>query len=635
MKSIFIPYGCALSAAAIPRVKTALILAACCLLAVAALPGCGGKPAHRISHSSAGAASQPERLSFALDNLFALEQYESGDFVGEILKRIESAEKAGSDQTLDPLAMTWPEPAMMRQIADRLARWLREQHPPADWQRDPLLESLPAHLKQLPMVRAVDSMELLYYDSFALMEAAWLRDCARWVCAEKTDQLGRAQRLFDWTVRNIQLEETGPSTGDASVGHVGAAGETPSDPAEAAKAGSKARVPLVPWEVLLFGRGTAWERAWLFILLARQQQIPAAVLAIADENPERPPRPWALGVLIDSQVYVFDPQLGLPIPAPDGLQLAPTGTLRIRPATLAQLAADETLLRQMDAGSQLRYPITAADLSRVVALVEASPAALSRRLKLVESNLPEKQRMVLTISAQQEAEHWRSLPGIADAGLWLHPYQTLYQRLHLSPQQIRARLLMLLPFFALEGTPLYKGRLLHLRGQFAGEETAVPYYLAARLSDQQIREVMEQTARQYRESQIPRLASLPPEERKTAEKLIIENGFKEAQLRAQFIALGKQDATFWLALIAAEQGNFRSAADYLSYRAADTPMENRWASASHYLMARLLEAAGQTEAAAKLYETDLPGPYRHGNLLRAAWLRKLAESAEQKSANSE
>jgi len=52
-------------------------------------------------------------------------------------------------------------------------------------------------------------------------------------------------------------------------------------------------------------------------------------------------------------------------------------------------------------------------------------------------------------------------------------------------------------------------------------------------------------------------------------------------------------------------------------------------------MARLLEAAGQTEAAAKLYETDLPGPYRHGNLLRAAWLRKLAESAEQKSANSE
>ena len=635
MKSIFIPYGCASSAAALPRAKPALILAACCLLAVAALPGCGGKPAHRVTGSSAGAASQPERLSFALDNLFALEQYESGDFVGEILKRIESAENAGSDQTLDPLALTWPEPAMMRQIADRLARWLREQHPSGNWQRDPLLESLPVHLQQLPMVRAIDGMELLHYDSFALMEAAWLRDCARWVCAERTDQLGRAQRLFDWTVRNIQLEDERLPTSDDLAGQAAAPGETSPDTASTDKVRSKARVPLVPWEVLLFGRGTAWERAWLFILLARQHQISAAVLAIAEENPERPPRPWAVGVLIEGQVYVFDPQLGLPVPGPDGLQLAPTGTLRIRPATLAQLAADETLLRGMDAGPELRYPITAADLSRVVALVEASPAALSPRLKLIESNLPEKQRMVLTISAQQEAKRWRSLPGITAAGLWLYPYQTLHQRLHLGPQQIRARLLMLLPFFALEGTPLYKGRLLHLRGQFAGEETAVPYYLAARLSDQQIREVMEQTVKQYRESQIPHLASLPPEERKTAEKLITENGFKEAQLRAQFIALGKQDATFWLALIAAEQGNFRSAADYLSYRAADTPIENRWASASHYLMARLLEAVGQTDAAAKLYEADLPGPYRHGNLLRAAWLRKLADSAKEKCTKDE
>jgi len=612
-----------------------MILAACCLLAIAALPGCGGKPSHRVAGSSAGAASQPERLSFALDNLFVLEQYESGDFVGEILKRMESAEKARSDKTLDPLALTWPEPAMMRQIADRLARWLREQHAPANWQRDPLLDSLPAHLKQLPMVRAVDSMELLYYDSFALMEAAWLRDCARWVSAEKTDQLGRAQRLFDWTVRNIQLEDSGPSPGDAPAGPVGADAQTPSNPAQSAEPGSVARVPLVPWEVLLFGRGTAWERAWLFILLARQQQIPAAVLAIADENPERPPLPWAVGVLIEGQVYVFDPQLGLPIPAPDGLQLAPTGTLRIRPATLAQLATDETLLRRMDAGSELRYPITAADLSRVVALVEASPAALSQRVKLIESNLSEKQRMVLTVSAKQEAERWQSLPGIAAAGLWPHPYQTFYQRLHLNPQQIRARLLMLLPFFALEGVPLYKGRLLHLRGQFVGEETAVPYYLAARLSDQQLREVMQQTAKQYQDSQIPRLEALPPEERKNAEKLITENAFKEAQLRAQFIALGKQHATFWLALIAAEQGNFRSAADYLGYRAADTPGENRWASASHYLMARLLEAIGQTEAAAKLYEADLPGPYRHGNLLRAAWLRQLADSAKQKPANGQ
>ncbi len=611
------------------RAKLAPLATSWLLAAVLALLGCGGTPAQRVIQKTANTTSLSERLTFALDNLFALEQFESGDFVGEVLKRLEEAEKAGSHETLDPLALTWPEPAMLRQIADRLAQWLRDQQPPSDWQPDPLLQSLPTHLKQLPMVRGLESMELVHYDCFALMEAAWLRDCARWVSAEKTDQLGRVQRLFDWTVRNIQLENPATAGGDAVASQSEQSANADTDATSPSQVRPNARIPLVPWEVLLFGRGTAWERAWLFIHLARQVHIPAAVLAIASDSPEHPPRPWAIGVLVDGQVYVFDPQLGLPIPGPDGLQLGPSGTLRIKPATLAQLAADESLLRQMDASTELRYPVSAADLGRVVALVEASPASLSRRIKLIEANLSDKHRMVLAVSAQREADRWRAAPNVSDAALWLHPYQTLYQRTHLTAQQVRARLLMLLPLLALEGVPLYKGRLLHLRGQFTGEETAVPYYLAARPSDQQIQQLIEQTVKQYVESQAAGLATLPPAQRKAEEQRLAQNGLKEAQLRAQFIALGKQDATFWLAVISAEQGNFRSAADYLGYRAADTPLQNRWALASHYLMARLLEAIGQTDAAAELYEAKDSGPYRHGNLLRAGWLRQLSSAAKQ------
>ena len=90
---------------------------------------------------------------------------------------------------------------------------------------------------------------------------------------------------------------------------------------------------------LLFGCGMAVERGWVFILLARQQGLDAAMLALADtESPLKAPQPWAVGVLHEGQVYLFDPVLGLPVPAQDGIVLGDDGQLAIRPATLAQAA---------------------------------------------------------------------------------------------------------------------------------------------------------------------------------------------------------------------------------------------------------------------------------------------------------
>ena len=46
------------------------------------------------------------------------------------------------------------------------------------------------------------------------------------------------------------------------------------------------RIPQFPWETLLFGHGTAEERAWVFILLLRQSDIDSAVIAL-EENEEK------------------------------------------------------------------------------------------------------------------------------------------------------------------------------------------------------------------------------------------------------------------------------------------------------------------------------------------------------------
>ena len=153
------------------------------------------------------------------------------------------------------LLAAWPEPEMLRQIVDRLNQWIRTQQPPADWKLDPMVAALPKPLADLPQVKDLGRMEFSRFDGFALQEAVWLRDVGLWARGDALDDLERAKSLFDWTVRNIQLEADDPN-----------------------------RIPQFPWETLLFGRGTATERAWVFILLARQLGIDAAMLAM-DEEP--------------------------------------------------------------------------------------------------------------------------------------------------------------------------------------------------------------------------------------------------------------------------------------------------------------------------------------------------------------
>ena len=114
-----------------------------------------------------------------------------------------------------------------------------------------------------------------------MREAILVRDVSRWARGEEADDLSRAKRLFDWTVRNIQLE---PERADPSLRHF----------------------MKRPWETLIWGMGSAMERSWVFILLARQQGLDAAVLALEDAaDPAHPQlRPWAVAVLSERTVLV-------------------------------------------------------------------------------------------------------------------------------------------------------------------------------------------------------------------------------------------------------------------------------------------------------------------------------------------
>ena len=401
------------------RPRVARISAACqCIASLAVsvllltmLAGCGSSSSPGRGGGGGTTATKPQQaeiLAGTMETLFSLENYEFGQ-----------AEQL---------------------VMSRLNQWLRGQDLGLSWQREPRLDDLPARLSSLSGLRSLANGTFLYGQDFAfLREAVWMRRISayvqsasnngdsprnsashvetaskdspaksplRFVSADDPEELRLAMRLFDWTVENVQLEDN------------------------AWPEKSAYKLPPnwhTPYETVLLGRGTASDRAWTFILLARQQGLDIVMLGTGDADKPVDLKPWIPALVLargvgDKKVidlYLFDPSLGLPIPGPGGRGIA----------TLAQVAADDALLRQLDLDDQRPYPIKAADLKEVTALVEASPGYLSSRMKFLESKLGGKHRLVLSVSPQAIEEKLASASHVRSrVALWTRPYETVAVR---------------------------------------------------------------------------------------------------------------------------------------------------------------------------------------------------------------
>ncbi len=147
----------------------------------------------------------------------------------------------------------------------------------------------------------------------------------------------RVNRLFDWVVRNVALAD------------------------------DSARLPITTYEVVLFGRGTAEDRAWVFAELLRQLRIDSVIVrprpASSDGNASTP-SPWLVGVLLDESdkpVLLFDARLGFAVPASDD----PGGPLVERPATLNEAVSDPAALQRLAVDESHPYRLTAEALKSV------------------------------------------------------------------------------------------------------------------------------------------------------------------------------------------------------------------------------------------------------------------------------
>ena len=329
---------------------------------------------------------------------------------------------------------------MLDQVESRLADWLRSQDwhaagRPTRWSpRFPSRSArCPASQSRRPGAdRRAEPFRCVTPCGFAMPSGcATPFGCVtprHWAAGPKSDPLLRAESLFDWTVRNIQIREL-PARADDSVRRLVALRRAK----RCSRAGAHGRTSPGCWWNWPGSRGST-RPCW----------------PSPPPQPARPgdqPRPWAVGVRIPrdpgrpgptDDVYLFDPRLGLPIAVQ--VRADKAGPLRMTPATLAQAAADPEVLLCMSAGGQEPYPLTAADLKYVVALMVASPQSLSRRMKVIEARLAGNQRMVLTTSPSARAESWKQLKNISGAELWLFPFEAVYRLEHLNRQEIEVRI---------------------------------------------------------------------------------------------------------------------------------------------------------------------------------------------------
>ncbi len=549
-------------------------------------------------------------------------------------------------------------------LVERLNQWSQRRKDVKDnWQPDPLVvetiqnQALPPQL--LAYYGNIDSLQFLREDGFQLQEAVWCRNIGNGLGRHGLDDLVLAQAMFDWTMRNIQLE-------DSSEEKV--VDSTPSS--------------------ILLGRGEPQTRAWIFMLLARQQGLNVVMLGYPD--PARPEviKPWIPALMHNGELYLFDHNLGLPIPGPEGVPVA----------TLKQVAADDGLLRQLDIStSQIRYPVEAKDIQKVIAFVEASPQFVSRRMHRLEDQLAGDDQLVLTVKPSELARELNTFDHVGETRIWHYPLVCLEntRRLFdpqfqqaLNPQDrqaqdaLRRRLSEELEIFTLPGIVETGRRNLDIDPPFiqemrkkAEEESGIPPQQAKPLPPRIAGVLWKGRMLQFRDAgvaktQVPEdLGKLDETARgvqlatshahgvdRTAATYLQygrpvnrhidtwEKQFREEQRRGlnidadqvlNRIRTGKRTATVWLGSLAFEREDYLTAVEYFRDQILEERPDGPWSRAARYNLARSLEALGQQaesqgdilaaidsyQQAFDIYDQETTSQ-RHGNLLRAKQLRE-------------
>ncbi|MDR2705444.1 MAG: hypothetical protein LBC02_06670 [Planctomycetaceae bacterium] len=415
-----------------------------------------------------------------------------------------------------------------------------------------------------------------------LKQCTWTRNLSNWARGEKQVLLDRVVNLLDWTTCNIDFRE---KTVQISQN------QTIDLPQQ------------YPWQTLLLGYSTLWDRTWLFMELLRQQRIDSVLLSVPLPGQPDMPLFWAVGVILDGEMYLFLPPYGMPVPGYNKPVITEDGSLSFPEiATFSQVLKDDQLLRQLDFSEQQKFPITSEMLQETTVYLLATPESASMRMKILEAELSGEQNMVLYTNIQEQRRLFSAIPSVKAVEVWKYPFRTKFEQLFVGD---RTRLFMeplVMPNPKRQDFPLWMGRVLYFKGQISGQENAITAYQNARVPD---RDIME-----YRK---------------------IDPNFRNNPVLAAGIQTVTINASYWLGLASFEVNSISAAKDFLNNITRDAL--NPWQNGVEYALGRIAEREKKYEDAVRHYERTARSPAGPGNLLRARWLQNAAAVNEQKTNN--
>lgn len=472
----------------------------------------------------------------------------------------------------------YDEATAFAQVFDRLNQWSHAEGQALramQWTADPLVNTLDERLRPAAVIRGLEATDFdAGGDLVALRDQRWLADVARVARGDAVDDLAIAENLFRWIVRSLAIVTDPPMV--------------PSETTPGSRWFSAG-------EILLAGRGSAAQRAWLFLELLRQAGLDGVMLATGGDSAASA-RPWIPALISGGEAYLFEPTYGMAVPGPNG-----TGV-----ATARQAAADPTILSRLSFPDR-PYPVQAADLRAPWILVAADPVALSKRMRRLESQLAGSSTMSLSVEPSALASRAvEAIPGaVTDrCGLWSFPWETASRRPLATTQKALAAELAVMAI-AMERRsaedslrrgrvmrPLYAARVREFRGDVDGPDGAKAAYLAARPTAATMRAAT---------------AGLPA---------------AEAEARQRLYEQMKEDATYWLGILTLAEGDDEAAVDYLERMMLGAAPDSRWTDAARVNLAQALLGLGRTADAVAALRSDA-SPQRFGSRILAA---RLAET---------
>lgn len=174
----------------------------------------------------------------------------------------------GAVAVLDRLE-DYDEESAFAQVFDRLNQWshaavIAGATPVASWQIDPLFASVPDRLRAGTTPQSLGSAVFdAAGDMTILRDQRWLADIADSARGDAVEDLDIATNLFRWTVRSLAVVSDPPMVATDSA------------------AGSRW---FLPGEILLSGRASPAQRAWIFLELLRHAGLDGVMLATGDAD---------------------------------------------------------------------------------------------------------------------------------------------------------------------------------------------------------------------------------------------------------------------------------------------------------------------------------------------------------------